>query len=145
MFKKTNLLLIGFLILFFLFGGFHTDLLANDVSVIEKQMLKKHVIVKESLREARLASSSSRSANIEKLEKHFPMWGIEASLIKTACRTLSDSELEYLVRQSEDLNTNFFGGANTGETLGLITVCAMAAFIVVWEVTGLSAGAEGWN
>ena len=145
MFKKTNSVLIGFLILFFLFGGFHTALLANDVSVIEKQMLKKHVIMKEGLREARLASSSSRSANIEKLEKQFPIWGIESTLIKTACRTLSNSELEYLVRQSENLDMNFFGGGISGETVGLITIGAMAAFIVFWEVTGLSAGAEGWN
>jgi len=144
--KKGALsILISFLILFFLFGGFSTNLLAGDLNSEEREMLKKHLLATETLRKAMIDSSHARLANIEKLEKQLSKWGFDATQVKTAVRTLTNSELLYLVRQSESANKNFFGGASTGKTVGLITIGALVAFIIVWEATGLSAGATGWD
>lgn len=144
MVKKTAVsILFSFLFLFILFGGFHTNLLADDFNSTEEVMFKKHITTTERLREAVVASSQARSANIEKLEKQLSKWGFDATQVKTAVRTLTDAELEYLVRRSENAGQNLFGGAVKGETVGLIVLGGVAAFIVIWQVTKLSAG-SGW-
>ncbi len=62
-------LLFSFLISFILLGGFfQTNLLANDVSSMERKILKKHLIATEGLREATMAFSNARLGNIEKIE-----------------------------------------------------------------------------
>jgi len=137
--------LFSFLMLFILFGGFQANLLANDVKLIEKEISKDHILSTEDLREAVEASHNARLANIEKIEKQLSKWDFNTTQVKTALKTLSNSELEYIVRHSENVSKNLFGGADTGKTVGLIVMFSVIAFIIIWEVAGLSAGAEIWN
>lgn len=144
MIKKIAVsLLFSFLVSFIMVGGFfQTNLLADDVSSMEKVVLKKHLLSTEGLRDAMVASSSARSGNIEKIEnfldeeyieKQLSKWGISANQIKTAVRTLTNSELEYLAHQSENVSKNFFGGADTGRTIGLVTLGALAVVLIMYE------------
>jgi len=137
--------LFSFLIVFILFSGFHANLFANDTKSIEKEISKLHVLSTESLRKAVEVSCSARLANIEKLENQLSKWGFSAAQVKNPIRMLSNSELEYIVRKSENVNENLFGGSDTGKTVGLIAMSSVIAFIIIWEVAGLSAGAEIWN
>ena len=142
--KKVSVsLLFSFLISFIMVGGFfHANLLANDVSSMEREILKKHLLATEGLKEATVAFSNARLGNIEKIEnfldeeyieKQLSKWGFNANQIKTAVRTLTNSELEYLARQSENVSKNFFGGADTGRTIGLVTLGALAVVLIMYE------------
>ncbi len=143
-------LLFSFLVSFILFGGlFHANLLANDVSSMEREILKKHLLSTEGLSAAMMAFSNARLGNIEKIdnflanefiEKKLSKWGFSAKQIKTAVRTLTNSELEYLVCQSENASRNFFGGADTGRILGLIGIGTVAFTVVLWEILGWGQG-----
>ena len=134
MLKKVTInLLLSFLVGFILFGGFQSYLLAGS----------KHLVDTGELREAIVESSQARLSNIEKLEKRLTQWGFDASQVKTTVRTLTNSELEYLVYKSENTGGNFFGGADAGKTIGLIGLAGMAAFIIYWEVGGLTQGTSG--
>lgn len=135
MVKNTAVsILFSFLIGFLLLGGFQSTLLADST----------HVVSRGELREAIMASSQARSAKIEKLESRFSQWGIDTTQVKMAVRTLTDAELEYLVQQSENAAQNLFGGdeilGDSGETVGLIVMASVAAFIVAWQVFGLTKG-----
>ena len=134
MLKKIAVnLLMSFLIGFLLLGGFQSFLLAGT----------KHVVERGELREAIVQSGQARLSNIEKLEKRLTQWGFDATQVRTAVRTLTNSELEYLVHKSENAGGNFFGGADTEKTVGLIALGGIAAFIIFWEAIGLSKNARG--
>lgn len=143
--KKVSVsLLFSFLISSILVGGsFNANLLADDVNSTEREILKKHLLATEGLREAMIEFSNARSGNMEKIEnflddeyieKQLSKWGFNASEVKAAVRTLTNSELEYLVRQSENVSRNFSGGADTGRILGLAAMGAVVGFIVLWEL-----------
>jgi hypothetical protein len=133
--KKTAVSIsFSFLIGFLLLGGFQSYLLADST----------HVVNRGELREAITASSQARLAKIEKLESRFSQWGIDTTQVKMAVRTLTNAELEYLVQQSENAAQNLFGGdeilGDAGNTVGLIVMASVAAFIVAWQVFTLTAG-----
>ena len=133
MIKKTAVsVLYGFLIGFLLFGGFQSYVQADS----------KHVVDTGELQEAIIASSQMRSANIEKLEGRLSQWGFDATQVKMAVRTLTDSELEYLLSRTENMNLSGGGEVlgDAGETVGLIVLAGTAAFIAAWQIFKLTAG-----
>lgn len=135
MIKKTAVsVLYGFLIGFLLFGGFQSYLQAGS----------KHVVDTGELREAIIASSQVRSANIEKLERQLSQWGFDATQVKTVARTLTDVELEYLLSRTENTGQNLSGGGevlgDAGDTVGLIVLVSVAGFIAAWQLFKLTAG-----
>ena len=123
-------LLMSFLVFFLLTGGLHLN------------AVEKHVVTTQGLREAVVTSSAARSANIKAIEDQLTQWGFSATQVKTAVRTLNNSELEYLTHY---VNKSFYGGADSGRTMGLIVMGAVAAFILYWELATLSAGVEPWT
>lgn len=144
--------ILSFLILFIV-GGFvsQADLFANEVSLTEKETFRQHLIANNGLTETVMAFSSTRLRNIETFEnfindeyvkKQLSKWGISAHQIKTAVRTLSNPELDYLLQQSLKVRTDFFGGAEEGgskkgDIAGYVVLGSMVAAIVVWEVLDL--------
>lgn len=123
-------LLMSFLVFFLLVGGLHVN------------AVEKHVVTTQGLREAVVTSSAARSANIKAIQDQLTQWGFNATQVLTTVRTLNNSELEYLMNH---VNKNIYGGADSGKMLGLAVMGAVAAFILYWEITGLSAGAEPWR
>jgi hypothetical protein len=136
-------LLISILISFTMVGGsFHAYLLADDVNSVERDILKKHLLATEGLSEAVMAFSEARLANIEKIdnflaneyvETQLAKWGYSANKVRTAVRTLTNAELEYLVLQSENVSRNFYGGANTSKIFGLAGLGALVLIIAVYQ------------
>jgi hypothetical protein len=144
--KALFIQLLSYLIVFILCGGFfHVNLLANNVSSMERESLKKCLLPTEDLREAIVAYSNARLANIEKIdnflaneyvEKQLAKWGYSANKVRTAVRTLTGSELEYLARQSENASRNIYGGAIKGETIGYMLIGLTVTAVILWEVLG---------
>jgi len=134
MIKKTAVsVLYGFLIGFLLFGGFQSYLQAGS----------KHVVDTGELREAIIVSSQVRSDNIEKLEGRLSQWGFDAAQVKMTVRTLTDVELEYLLSRTENMVLSGGGEVlgDAGETVGLLVLASVAAFIAAWQIFKLTAGA----
>ena len=135
MVKKTAVsVLFSFGIGFLLLGGFQSNMLAEST----------HVVDRGELREAIVASSQARLVKIEKLERQLSQWGIDATQVKMAVRTLTDAELDYLALQSENAAQNLIGGdevlGDAGKTVGLITMVSVAVFIAAWQIFKFSAG-----
>ncbi len=140
--------ILSFLILFIVCGFVsQADLFANEVSYTKKETFQQHMIANDGLTEVVMAYSSTKLRNIETFEnfindeyvkKQLTKWGISAHQIKTAIRTLSSFELDYLLQQSLKARTDFFGGAEDGskkgDMVGYIVLGGMVAAIVLWEV-----------
>jgi hypothetical protein len=142
MVKKASFsLLFGFLVSFILVGGF-TCMFAEDISSMECEVLKKHLLSTEGLMTETITFSNERLDDIAKIaafldnasvEKQLSAWGFNAKQIKIAVKSLTNSELEYLARQSEKMRKNFFAGADTGRIAGLVALGALALFIVMYN------------
>lgn len=138
------------ILIIFIVCGFvsQANLLANEVSSTEKETFQQHLIANEGLTETVMAYSLARLRNIETFEnfindehvkKQLSRWGISAHQIKTAVRTLSSSELDYLLQQSLKVRADFYGGDEDGkgDIVGYVVLGSMVAAIVVWEVLDL--------
>ena len=139
--KITFSLVFTFLLVFITQGDvFHLNLFADEVCLVEKEVLKRHIITSEMLRECQGEASNRRVENIEKIEKildyedaqkYLSKWGFEINQVKTVVRTLSNSELENLANQSEKIKTNFFGGDEEEDKGYLIAIAGVVIAILI--------------
>ena len=119
------------------------SILVAIVAVPAQLLSQDHVVSSADLQKQTAASANLRQQNIESLQKTFSNPKIESALkaanmdasqVKTAVATLSDSELAQLTARANHAQQDFAGGTLTDRDLIIILVAIAALILIIVAV-----------